>query len=85
MAGDRAVWGLLYWHQKRCEGPIKLLRSFVLATPVLFYTGSEFFKGAKIAIKNASPNMDLLVITGASITYIYSILYDVYEKWRELF
>ena len=46
---------------------------FVLATPVLFYTGSEFFKGAKIAIKNASPNMDLLVITGASITYIYSI------------
>ncbi|WP_141088694.1 heavy metal translocating P-type ATPase metal-binding domain-containing protein, partial [Campylobacter concisus] len=46
---------------------------FVLATPVLFYTGSEFFNGAKIAIKNASPNMDLLVITGASITYIYSI------------
>ena len=46
---------------------------FVLATPVLFYTGSEFFKGAKIAIKNVSPNMDLLVITGASITYIYSI------------
>jgi len=58
------------------RGDIKDILSFaqfVLATPVLFYTGSEFFKGAKIAIKNASPNMDLLVITGASITYIYSI------------
>ncbi|MGF7441252.1 heavy metal translocating P-type ATPase [Campylobacter concisus] len=58
------------------RGDIKDILSFaqfVLATPVLFYTGSEFFKVAKIAIKNASPNMDLLVITGASITYIYSI------------
>lgn len=46
---------------------------FILATPVIFYTGSEFFKGAKIAIKTKVPNMDLLVITGALTAYFYSI------------
>lgn len=46
---------------------------FTLSTLVLFYTGSVFFKGALIAIKTKIPNMDLLVASGASIAYIYSI------------
>lgn len=46
---------------------------FTLATLVLFYTGAVFFKGALSAIRTKMPNMDLLVSTGASIAYIYSI------------
>ena len=46
---------------------------FILATPVLFYTGSEFFKGAFNAIKSRVANMDLLVCAGASLTYFYSV------------
>lgn len=46
---------------------------FTLATLVLFYTGAVFFKGALGAIRTKTPNMDLLVSTGASIAYIYSI------------
>lgn len=46
---------------------------FSLATLVLFYTGSAFFRGAIIAIKTKSPNMDLLVISGAFLAYFYSI------------
>lgn len=46
---------------------------FILATPVLFYTGSVFFKGAFFAIKNRTPNMDLLIATGSGIVYIYSV------------
>lgn len=46
---------------------------FTLATLVLFYTGSAFFRGAVIALKTKNPNMDLLVISGAFLAYIYSI------------
>ena len=46
---------------------------FVLATPVLFFSGSIFWRGAYVAIKYKMPNMDLLVISGATLAYIYSI------------
>ncbi|MEA3522754.1 MAG: heavy metal translocating P-type ATPase [Campylobacterota bacterium] len=46
---------------------------WVLATPALFYSGWVFFKGAYFGIKNKIVNMDILVATGALLTYIYSI------------
>lgn len=46
---------------------------FLLATPTLFYTGSVFFKGAFFGIKNRFVSMDLLIATGATLAYIYSI------------
>ncbi|MBS4407488.1 heavy metal translocating P-type ATPase [Campylobacter vulpis] len=46
---------------------------FVLATPVLFYTGSSFYKSAFKALKYKNLNMDTLVISGASLAYIYSL------------
>ncbi len=46
---------------------------FVLATPALFYSGQIFFKGAWVGLKNRFINMDLLVISGASLVYFYSI------------
>lgn len=47
--------------------------SFTLSTPVLFYTGRVFFKGAFFGLKNGFFGMDLLVCVGATLTYIYSI------------
>ncbi len=46
---------------------------WVLATPVLFYSGWVFFKGAYYGLKNRIVNMDILVATGAVLTYFYSI------------
>ncbi|WP_281950379.1 heavy metal translocating P-type ATPase [Nitrosophilus kaiyonis] len=46
---------------------------FVLATPTLFYSGWVYFKGAYYGLKNRFVNMDLLVASGASLAYIYSI------------
>lgn len=46
---------------------------FVLATPVLFYTGSGFFAGLRVSILQKRTNMDALVASGALSTYIYSI------------
>ncbi|MDY5616589.1 MAG: heavy metal translocating P-type ATPase [Helicobacter sp.] len=49
------------------------IAGFILATPVLFFSGGVFWRGAYMAFKYKSPNMDLLVISGATLAYIYSI------------
>ena len=46
---------------------------FILATPVLFYSGWIFFRGAYYGFKNKIVNMDTLVASGALSAYIYSI------------
>ncbi|UPT77155.1 cadmium-translocating P-type ATPase [Sulfurovum sp. XGS-02] len=46
---------------------------FLLATPVLFYSGWIFFRGAYYGYKNNIVNMDTLVASGALSAYIYSI------------
>jgi Cu+-exporting ATPase len=49
------------------------MAEFIFATPVLFYSGWVFFRGAFYGLKNKIINMDLLVSSGATLTYIYSI------------
>ncbi len=57
----------------------------VLATPVLFYSGWIFFRGAYYGIKTKVVNMDILVATGALLTYIYSIYITVMESGEAYF
>lgn len=51
---------------------------FVLSTPVLFFSGSIFWRGAYAALRFKVPNMDLLVISGATLGYLYSIYASFY-------
>jgi len=46
---------------------------FVLATPTLFYSGWVFYRGAYYGLKNKVVGMDMLVASGASLIYLYSI------------
>ena len=46
---------------------------FILSTPVLFYSGWIFYKGAYFGLKNRMLTMDFLVASGATLTYIYSM------------
>src|SRR5699024_7841483 len=50
----------------------------VLATPVQFIIGAQFYKGAYTSLKNKSANMDVLVALGTSAAYFYS-LYLAFE------
>ena len=45
----------------------------VLATPVQFIIGSQFYKGAYTSLRNKSANMDVLVALGTSAAYFYSL------------
>lgn len=45
----------------------------LLATPVQFIIGKQFYVGAYKALRNGSANMDVLVVMGTSAAYFYSI------------
>ncbi len=58
---------------------------FLLATPVLFYSGWIFFKGAYFGFKNKIVNMDTLVVSGAILAYLYSIYAMVTQSGETYF
>ena len=61
------------------------IAEWVLATPVLFYSGWVFYRGAYYGLKNKAVTMDLLVVTGSSLAYFYSIYITVFEKGEAYF
>lgn len=46
----------------------------VIALPVMFWSGSQFYTGAWAAFKNRSANMHTLIATGISAAWLYSIV-----------
>ncbi|MBN1304557.1 MAG: copper-translocating P-type ATPase [Anaerolineales bacterium] len=46
---------------------------FILATPVQFYVGGQYYIGAYKSLRNGSANMDVLIAMGSSAAYFYSI------------
>ena len=61
------------------------IAEFILATPVLFYSGWIFFRGAYYGYKNNIVNMDTLVASGALSAYIYSIYAMVTQRGEVYF
>jgi len=44
-----------------------------LATPVQFYVGLQYYRGAYKALRNRAANMDVLIAMGSSAAYFYSL------------
>lgn len=51
---------------------LPLALQWVLATPVQFWIGARFYKGAWHSLRGGSANMDVLVALGTSMAYFYS-------------
>lgn len=47
---------------------------FLLATPVQFWAGSEFYKNTIPAFRNRTAGMDTLIAVGTSAAYLFSVL-----------
>lgn len=47
--------------------------SWILATPVQFYVGWRFYKGAYHSLRGGAANMDVLVSLGTWVAYFYSV------------
>ncbi len=46
---------------------------WLVATPVQFYVGGQYYIGAYKSLRNGSANMDVLIAMGTSVAYFYSI------------
>lgn len=66
LVGMLAMAGLFPWH-------LPAWLELLLATPVQFWIGARFYRGAWLALKNRAANMDVLVATGTSAAYFYSL------------
>jgi P-type Cu+ transporter len=53
--------------------PYRMLILFLLATPVQFIAGKNFYLGAWSALKNRTASMDTLIAVGTSAAYGYSV------------
>lgn len=62
----------------------KFILLFLLTTPVQFFSGKEFLKGAFEALKRRYGNMDLLVSTSTLSAYLLSTYNGIFQK-GELF
>ncbi|MEK7810820.1 MAG: copper-translocating P-type ATPase, partial [Pseudomonadota bacterium] len=61
---------------------IPLWLQWLLATPVQFWAGARFYRGAWGSLKHGSGNMDLLVALGTSAAYFLSVailLLDIHQ------
>ncbi|MFH1588382.1 MAG: heavy metal translocating P-type ATPase [Candidatus Diapherotrites archaeon] len=53
--------------------PFRIWVLFLLATPVQFIAGKNFYKGAWSSLKNKTASMDTLIAVGTSAAYFYSV------------
>src|SRR5947209_6250987 len=51
--------------------------AFITSTIAITYVGSQFYKSAWGALRRGTSNMDTLIALGASVAYIYSVVYFV--------
>src|SRR5699024_5749711 len=68
------------YHNILLEGWFQL----ILATPVQFFIGFRFYKGAYHALRGGGANMDVLIAMGTSAAYLFSI-YNMFKGVNELY
>jgi Cu+-exporting ATPase len=63
------------WHLKwvGCIQPWFNWLMLLLATPVQFYVGWQYYVGAYKSLRNGSANMDVLIAMGSSVAFLYSL------------
>ncbi|GAX78867.1 hypothetical protein CEUSTIGMA_g6306.t1 [Chlamydomonas eustigma] len=60
--------------------PCITLLKLVLVTPVQFYVGARFYRGAFKSLRRGSANMDVLVAMGTTAAYVYSVVSVMYHN-----
>eukprot|EP01134_Creolimax_fragrantissima_P007680 CFRG7680T1 len=70
----KAAFDGVFQHTVYNELTVEMLVLFVLDTPVQFWVGWVFYRGAYHALKRRQANMDVLVALGTTAAYGYSVL-----------
>ena len=67
--------------EKTLDFPARIWIELLLTTPVLFWSGREFFTGAWAAAKHRAADMNTLVAIGTLSAYSYSLAVTVAPQW----
>lgn len=84
------IFILMYWDAFGMSGiiviplQINYLLQLVLATPVQFWIGRQFYEGAIAAARHRTTNMNTLIAIGTSSAYIYSIVATFFPSVFEI-
>lgn len=60
--------------------PVQRVLLFLLATPLLFWCGSQFLHGFFVGLRSWTFNMDSLIALGASAAYLYSVVATFFPR-----
>lgn len=60
---------------------IRFITLLILTTPVQFWAGARFYRGAYLTAKHGSTDMNTLVAAGTSVAYFYSIAVTFFPKF----
>ncbi|MFH1184294.1 MAG: heavy metal translocating P-type ATPase [Chloroflexota bacterium] len=80
MAGDLGILPAAFYDMLPMPGmatrpaPWVITLMWVLATPVQFGVGWQYYVGAFKSLRNGSANMDVLIAMGSSVAYLYSVV-----------
>lgn len=81
ISGALILWGsfpgLMEFAPSLLKQPIVQL---ILATPIQFWVGLEFYKAAIPALRNRIANMDTLVAIGTTVAYMYSVFVTFFQE-----
>ena len=68
-------WGMFAGHGSLPISPFNAaLLQLLLATPIQFYVGARFYRGAWVVARHGSTDMNTLVALGTSVAYLYSVI-----------
>jgi Cu+-exporting ATPase len=68
-------WGMLLGSESLPLSPFAVgVLQFLLATPIQFYSGARYYRGAWAVGRHGSTDMNTLVALGTSVAYFYSVV-----------
>ncbi|MBN1956869.1 MAG: copper-translocating P-type ATPase [Desulfuromonadales bacterium] len=74
------IFILMHWQKFGLDRLVMLsersnfILQFLLQTPIQFWIGAQFYRGAWNALKNRTSDMNTLIAVGTSAAYLYSVL-----------
>jgi len=63
------------------DGPWSRWAQLVLATPVVVWCGSGFFRAAWRTLRHGATSMDTLISLGSGVAYAYSVIATIWPTW----
>ncbi len=75
-------WEMIGGHGSLPIAPsVAAFLQFLLATPIQFYAGDRFYRGAWAVGRHGSTDMNTLVALGTSVAYLYSTVAAFFPAW----